>query len=49
VAGRRPFDSLYAMRHAIHSVLFEAPVEQAKELVAQYPELAAQAVYAATP
>src|SRR3954454_10687087 len=28
VARMRPFDSSYAMRHAFHSVLFDAPVER---------------------
>jgi OHCU decarboxylase len=40
VARRRPFDSLYAMRHAMHTVLFEAPAERQRELIKQYPDLA---------
>jgi uric acid transporter len=42
VARMRPFDSLYAMRHAIHSVLFDAPPERQRELIATYPDLAAK-------
>ena len=42
VAGMRPFDSLYAMRHAFHSVLFDARPEQQRELIAGYPDLAAK-------
>jgi OHCU decarboxylase len=42
VAGMRPFDSLYAMRHAFHSVLFDAPVDQQRELIRTYPDLAAK-------
>ncbi len=42
IAGRRPFDSLYAMRHAMHTALFEAPPERQQELIGQYPALAAK-------
>jgi OHCU decarboxylase len=42
VAGMRPFDSLYAMRHAFHSVLFDAPPEHQRELISTYPDLAAK-------
>jgi uric acid transporter len=42
VARQRPFDSLYAMRHAMHNVLFEAPGEHQRELIMQYPDLAAK-------
>src|SRR3954463_1635066 len=43
VAGMRPFDSLYAMRHAFHSVLFDAPAERQRELIGSYPPLAPDA------
>jgi OHCU decarboxylase len=42
VAGMRPFDSLYAMRHAFHSVLFDAPPERRTELIGTYPDIAAK-------
>jgi OHCU decarboxylase len=42
VARMRPFDSLYAMRHAFHSVLFDAPVEQQRALIETYPDIAAK-------
>jgi OHCU decarboxylase len=42
VAGMRPFDSLYAMRHAFHSVLFDAPAERQRELIGTYPDIAAK-------
>jgi OHCU decarboxylase len=42
VARMRPFDSLYAMRHAFHSVLFDAPAEQQRELICTYPDIAAK-------
>jgi uric acid transporter len=42
VAGMRPFDSLYAMRHAFHSVLFDAPAERQRELICSYPDIAAK-------
>jgi OHCU decarboxylase len=42
VARMRPFDSLYAMRHAFHSVLFDAPEERQRELIRSYPDLAAK-------
>jgi OHCU decarboxylase len=38
----RPFDSLYAMRHAFHSVLFDAPPERRTELIGTYPDIAAK-------
>jgi 2-oxo-4-hydroxy-4-carboxy-5-ureidoimidazoline decarboxylase len=41
VAGTGPFDSLYAMRHAFHSVLFDAPPERQPELIGTYPDIAA--------
>jgi OHCU decarboxylase len=41
-ADLRPFDSLYAMRHALHSVLFDAPAEQQRDLIAGYPDIAAK-------
>ena len=42
VARMRPFDSLYAMRHALHGVLFDAPPERRRELIASYPDIAAK-------
>jgi uric acid transporter len=42
VARMRPFDSLYAMRHAFHSVLFDAPPERQRELIGSYPDIAAK-------
>jgi len=42
VARMRPFDSSYAMRHAFHSVLFDAPVERQRELIDSYPDIAAK-------
>jgi uric acid transporter len=42
VARMRPFDSLYAMRHAFHSVLFDAPSERQRELIEAYPDIAAK-------
>jgi uric acid transporter len=42
VAGRRPFDSVYAMRHAFHTALFDAPQERRAELLGSYPDLAAK-------
>jgi OHCU decarboxylase len=39
-AKARPFDSLYAMRHALHSALFEASPERQLELIRSYPDLA---------
>ena len=38
----RPFGSLYAMRHALHGVLFDAPPERRRELIASYPDIAAK-------
>jgi len=38
----RPFDSLYAMRHAFQSALFDAPAERQLELIRAYPDLAAR-------
>jgi OHCU decarboxylase len=42
VAGMRPFDGLYAMRHAFHSVLFDAPPERQRDLIGTYPDIAAK-------
>jgi OHCU decarboxylase len=42
VAGMRPFDSMYAMRHAFHSVLFDAPGERQRRLINSYPDIAAK-------
>lgn len=42
VARMRPFDSSYAMRHAFHSVLFDAPVERQRDLIDTYPDIAAK-------
>jgi OHCU decarboxylase len=42
MARQRPFDSLYAMRHAMHGVLFDASPERQRELIDQYPDLAAK-------
>jgi OHCU decarboxylase len=42
VARMRPFDSLYAMRHALHGVLFDAPPERQRELIDSYPDIAAK-------
>jgi uric acid transporter len=42
VAGMRPFDSMYAMRHAFHSVLFDAPSDRQRELIGAYPDIAAE-------
>jgi OHCU decarboxylase len=42
VARLRPFDSLYAMRHAMHNALFEAPLERKAQLISSYPDLAAR-------
>jgi OHCU decarboxylase len=42
VAGMRPFDSLYAMRHALHSTLFDAPAERRRTLIDSYPDIAAK-------
>ncbi len=36
----RPFDSLYGMRHALHSALFEAAADEQLELIRAYPDLA---------
>jgi OHCU decarboxylase len=41
-ARARPFDSLYAMRHAFHNVLFEAPADRQIDLIKSYPDLAAK-------
>lgn len=42
-AGReRPYDSLYSMRHAFQSALFDAPAERQLELIRGYPDLAAR-------
>jgi OHCU decarboxylase len=42
VAARRPFDSLYEMRHAFHSVLFDEPEDAVRELIGAYPDIAAK-------
>jgi uric acid transporter len=42
VADQRPFDSVYAMRHAFHGALFDAPAERRAELLRSYPDLAAK-------
>jgi OHCU decarboxylase len=42
-AGReRPYDSLYSMRHAFQSALFDAPAERQLEVIRGYPDLAAR-------
>jgi OHCU decarboxylase len=41
-ARKRPYDSLYALRHAFHTALFEAPPERQLELIRSYPDLAAR-------
>ncbi|WP_312880078.1 2-oxo-4-hydroxy-4-carboxy-5-ureidoimidazoline decarboxylase [Actinokineospora xionganensis] len=40
----RPFDGVYAMRHAFHSALFTAPEPVALELIKSYPDLAGKAL-----
>jgi len=42
VARMRPFDSMYAMRHAFHSVLFDAPGDRPRRLINGYPDIAAK-------
>ncbi len=42
VARMRPFESLYAMRHAFHGVMFDAPDDRRRALIAAYPDLAAK-------
>jgi OHCU decarboxylase len=42
--ANRPFDGLYAMRHAFHSALFDAPVERQLVLLRSYPDLAGKAM-----
>jgi OHCU decarboxylase len=42
VARMRPLDSMYAMRHAFHSVLFDAPAERQRRLINSYPDVAAK-------
>jgi uric acid transporter len=42
VAEMRPFDSMYAMRHAFHSVLFDAPGDRQRRLINSYPDIAAK-------
>jgi OHCU decarboxylase len=42
VAARRPFDSLYDMRHAFHSVLFDEDDESIDRLIGSYPDIAAK-------
>jgi uric acid transporter len=41
-ARLRTFDSLYAMRHALHSALFDAPPERRRALIDSYPDIAAK-------
>ncbi|MGH2945633.1 MAG: 2-oxo-4-hydroxy-4-carboxy-5-ureidoimidazoline decarboxylase [Solirubrobacteraceae bacterium] len=41
-ARRRPFDSLYSLRHAFHTELFEAAPGLQLELIRSYPDLAAR-------
>ena len=41
-ARERPFDSLYSLRHAFQSSLFDAPAERQLELIRAYPDLAAK-------
>jgi OHCU decarboxylase len=41
-AKERPYDSLYAMRHAFHTALFEAPPDRQLALIRSYPDLAAR-------
>lgn len=36
----RPFDSLYAMRHALHGALFDASPDEQLQLIRAYPDLA---------
>ncbi|SDI10059.1 OHCU decarboxylase [Actinokineospora alba] len=40
----RPFDGVYAMRHAFHTALFNAPDHVALELIKSYPDLAGKAL-----
>ncbi|RZS36345.1 OHCU decarboxylase [Herbihabitans rhizosphaerae] len=40
----RPFDGVYAMRHAFHNVLFDAPDDRQLELIKSYPDLAGKAL-----
>jgi OHCU decarboxylase len=42
VAARRPFDSLYDMRHAFHSVLFDEDDASIDRLIGSYPDIAAK-------
>jgi OHCU decarboxylase len=42
VARQRPFGSLYDMRHAIHTALFDADPERQRRLITSYPDLAAK-------
>jgi OHCU decarboxylase len=37
--ARRPFDSLYDLRHAFQDALFDAPPERQLELIRSYPDL----------
>ena len=39
-AKARPFDSLYAMRHALHGALFDASPDRQLALIRAYPDLA---------
>jgi OHCU decarboxylase len=40
--SERPYDSVYSMRHAFQSALFDAPAERQLELIRGYPDLAAR-------
>jgi OHCU decarboxylase len=41
---QRPFDGMYALRHALHSALFDAVPQQQLELIRSYPDLAGPAL-----
>jgi OHCU decarboxylase len=41
-ARERPFDSLYSLRHAFQSSLFDAPAGRQLDLIRAYPDLAAK-------
>lgn len=43
-ADARPFSQLYALRHALHSALFEAAPERQLDLLRKYPDLAGRAL-----
>jgi OHCU decarboxylase len=42
VAAQRPFGSLYELRNAFHTVLFDEPDETIVELIGSYPDIAAK-------